>query len=291
MYSSTNLFPATSSPPKPVRRAAHWFQTSTRPSLSIPKIGAFALRGYHSLHAPPRRRRRAAPLCVSLHVLAHFSRHRRASSLPPVTHATRGLSNEHQGAIDAKFEAQFITPRRACRSTASCRSPGCSAPSAVAPSAATSRRAGRAIEPRPASRVKAARAPRPLRSTSGKRPRRPGTKATTTPHRPRHRPPGTVLRRRARPGSGPRTYIHRRRSRALNTCARRPRRGKHVKCRRPAARSSPRGGTRASCADACAAAGARPYHSRAVPRAPRVRLPHAAAVMGPLNASHGRGGP
>ena len=44
MYSSTNLFPATSSPPKPVRRAAHWFQTSTRPSLSIPKIGAFALR-------------------------------------------------------------------------------------------------------------------------------------------------------------------------------------------------------------------------------------------------------
>ena len=103
MYSSTNLFPATSSPPNPVSRAAHWFQTSTRPSLSIPKIGAFALRGYHSLHAPPRRRRRAAPLCVSLHVLAHFSRHRRASSLPPVTHATRGLSNEHQGAIDAKW--------------------------------------------------------------------------------------------------------------------------------------------------------------------------------------------
>ena len=89
MYSSTNLFPATSSPPNPVSRAAHWFQTSTRPSRSIPKIGAFALRGFFSclclrvslsrdlcpcLSDHPLR---APSVYVSLHVLVHCSRHRR----------------------------------------------------------------------------------------------------------------------------------------------------------------------------------------------------------------------
>ena len=43
MYSSTRRLPATSSSAKPVKRAAHWFHTSTRPSRSMPKMGAFAV--------------------------------------------------------------------------------------------------------------------------------------------------------------------------------------------------------------------------------------------------------
>ena len=88
MYSSTNLFPATSSPPNPVSRAAHWFQTSTRPSRSIPKIGAFALRGvFVCARAPSTPSARSSSPCFSRH--RAVSEHQSVSRLDGVARTRR----------------------------------------------------------------------------------------------------------------------------------------------------------------------------------------------------------